>query len=362
MAVKFANNATTTLAAPLLNSVSALTMQVVDGGRFPIVTPGSGDWFPVTVVQAATGLWEIMRCTSHVTTSMNVLGVDRAEEGTTILGSQFVGGDRVDLRMTAGALSTALTELETEVNADMDALEASLTAAVNAKPVGNQVTRLYVANGNWSKPAPVGTATVPGKLKSLSVLVVAGGGGGAGVPATAAGQFRAGGGGGAGGSSYKVFTTAEINTMPTTVSVVVGAGGAGGTSGNGVAGKTSSFFGVVANGGQPGLVSAAATAAGGPLPASGGEGGGSGSGSINYWGQQGGLGLACIDRAVYSRGGAGGTSPYGNAQPEYWGDHVAGVAGIGYAVGGSGAANGVSKAAIAGGAGSPGFVLITEYY
>jgi len=97
MAVLFANNATGRLASSVSLAQTTISLQSGQGARFP--SPTGGDWFPITAIKAS-GAVEIMRCTSR---SGDLLTVARAQEATTAL--EWSPGDRVELRITAGALA-----------------------------------------------------------------------------------------------------------------------------------------------------------------------------------------------------------------------------------------------------------------
>jgi hypothetical protein len=96
MALKYANNATSTLASGISSGAVSLTVASGHGARFP--TLGGGDWFPVTV-QKTDGTLELMRCTAR---SGDVLTVTRGQEGTAAIA--FTTGDKVELRLSAAAL------------------------------------------------------------------------------------------------------------------------------------------------------------------------------------------------------------------------------------------------------------------
>ncbi|MGN7710758.1 hypothetical protein [Agrobacterium radiobacter] len=97
MAVKLANNAVSTLAASITDSATALSIQVADAGKFPVLE--EGDWHPATLIDAANNM-EIVRVTAR---AGNVLTIARAQEGTTA--KAFTSGARVDLRVTAGVIN-----------------------------------------------------------------------------------------------------------------------------------------------------------------------------------------------------------------------------------------------------------------
>ncbi|MBB76633.1 MAG: hypothetical protein CMJ75_19170 [Planctomycetaceae bacterium] len=96
MALMIKNNASSQLAASLTTTATALSVTPGHGARFP--QPGGSDWFPLTLVKA-DGTLEIVRCTARNGDSLTVV---RAQEGTAALA--FAAGDRVSLRLTAGAM------------------------------------------------------------------------------------------------------------------------------------------------------------------------------------------------------------------------------------------------------------------
>jgi hypothetical protein len=95
MALKLANNAVSSLAAPITNTDLSLVLQTGGGAKFPVL--GGGDWCPVTVVKT-DGTLEIMRCTARTS---DTLTVTRGQEGTTPLA--FSANDRVEVRWTVAA-------------------------------------------------------------------------------------------------------------------------------------------------------------------------------------------------------------------------------------------------------------------
>lgn len=95
MPLVLANNAVSRLAATLASGGTSLTVTTGDGAKFP--SPGTNEWFPVTLVKD-TGALEIVRCTARAS---DVLTIVRAQEGTSALG--FAVGDRVEVRLTEAA-------------------------------------------------------------------------------------------------------------------------------------------------------------------------------------------------------------------------------------------------------------------
>lgn len=92
----FANNASSTLAAPLSDSATSLTLASGGGSLFP--NPSSGQQFSITLVDAATGLQrEIVYCTERTD---DVCTIVRAQEGT--VAQAWIAGDVAANLMTAG--------------------------------------------------------------------------------------------------------------------------------------------------------------------------------------------------------------------------------------------------------------------
>ena len=111
MAIKFSNNATTTLSASL-NAV-ATTATVADGSVFPAL--GGSDHCYVTI-NGASGT-EIVKVTAIAT---NTLTIVRAQDGTSALA--FVSGDKVELRLVTAALNDLSNEHDSlaEMSGDLD--------------------------------------------------------------------------------------------------------------------------------------------------------------------------------------------------------------------------------------------------
>lgn len=94
----FANNAQSSLAAPITAGALSLTVQAGAGALFP--NPSAGQQFSLTLVDAATGLLtEVVYCTARVGDTMTIV---RAQEGTTAL--SWLAGDPVANLLTAGQM------------------------------------------------------------------------------------------------------------------------------------------------------------------------------------------------------------------------------------------------------------------
>ena len=115
MAVKYSNNATTTLPGAITDSATSIT--VTDGSTFPAIS--SPDYAYLTLASATAT--EVVKCTNR---AGNVLTVLRAQEGTTA--SAFTTDDRVELRLTSAMLTDVLAE--TVANATTSATNAAASA------------------------------------------------------------------------------------------------------------------------------------------------------------------------------------------------------------------------------------------
>ena len=115
MAVKYSNNATTTLPGAITDSATSIT--VTDGSTFPAIS--SPDYAYLTLASATAT--EVVKCTNR---AGNVLTVLRAQEGTTA--SAFTTDDRVELRLTSAMLTDVLAE--TVANAATSATNAAASA------------------------------------------------------------------------------------------------------------------------------------------------------------------------------------------------------------------------------------------
>lgn len=188
----------------------------------------------------------------------------------------------------------------------------------------------FTSNGTWTKPS--------GLKRVLVCCVGAGGGGGSGRRG-ATSTNRQGGGGGGGGAI--VWNNIEASSLPSSVSVTIGAGGTGGTgiTVDDTNGNTGT------NGGD--------TSFGGFVLAKGGTGGNPGLNSTSMSSSLGGAASACIPSygpfaITGATNGTGSTSNSGNA--------ISGLSGSGGAPGGSGGSGITNANALSTSAGSGGGV------
>ena len=96
MAIKFANNATATLASGISGSATTIVLAAGKGALFP--TLGGGDYFYATLINGAAAM-EIVKITDRTT---DTLTATRAQEGTT--GIVCVTGDIFECRPTMQGL------------------------------------------------------------------------------------------------------------------------------------------------------------------------------------------------------------------------------------------------------------------
>ena len=127
----FANNAKTTLAAPINSSQTTITVAPGTGSLFP--SPTTGQQFKVTLVSASSStVYEICNCTAR---TGDVLTVVRGQEGTT--GTPFLLSDIVGHYDTA-AVMTDLVQSEQ--------LQANYYGFAVATGTGNALTATLPSN------------------------------------------------------------------------------------------------------------------------------------------------------------------------------------------------------------------------
>lgn len=97
MGMKFANNATTTLASGINSSVTSLTVATGTGALFP--TLGAGDYFYCTLANTS-GTVEIIKVTAR---STDTFTMTRGQDNTTAL--SWLTGDKVELRLVKATLN-----------------------------------------------------------------------------------------------------------------------------------------------------------------------------------------------------------------------------------------------------------------
>lgn len=190
---------------------------------------------------------------------------------------------------------------------------------------------------------------------TYALVEIWGGGGGGGGAGNA---FNVGGGGGAGACSKGIYSATTIGASQT---VTIGAAGAAGTSagGTGGTGGASSFGSIItAVSGGLGGVGTTSTSGASYL---GGLGGTAGSGgSVNIPGVPGGSAFQTGNNYLSGYGGSSMYGAGGLAVQSQANGSIAGNAATGYGSGGSGAVS--TGTPEAGGVGTPGFAIITEFF
>lgn len=201
-----------------------------------------------------------------------------------------------------------------------------------------------------------GTYTPTAGMQFCVVEIVSGGGGGGGSVGSVA-DFAAGAGGCGGGYSRKVFDAATIGASQ---AVTIGAGGAGGAAGNniGVDGGATTFGALMtASGGPGGPAQTAQTADAININTSSGGVGGTAAIALNTRGYTGMAGIV-LHAASIATSGQGGNSIWGGGGVSVSAGND-GEAAVGFGAGGSGGASNTTDQA--GGAGTDGFCVVTEF-
>lgn len=112
--IQFINNFSTTLSADVTDSATTMTL----GKALPALA--AGDFFLLTLfdkVGATESGWEIVKVTSTGGVGGANLTVERAQEGTTA--KAWAAGTKVEMRLTAGGLSSELERLESLIYAGL---------------------------------------------------------------------------------------------------------------------------------------------------------------------------------------------------------------------------------------------------
>jgi len=139
MPVKFANNAVSTLASGINDSVTSITVASGDGALFPSLT--GSEYFFVTLIDASNNL-EIAKCTAR---SSDVLTVTRAQESTSA--RAFAVGDRIELRITAQSLLDVSTQISA-LGSDLGLNSNDITGTGNIN-----ITGTIQSSGNITAPS-----------------------------------------------------------------------------------------------------------------------------------------------------------------------------------------------------------------
>lgn len=208
--------------------------------------------------------------------------------------------------------------------------------------------KYITSSGTWTKPAG---------LRAAHVLVLGAGGGG-GYARPSASQAAVGGGGGAGEFRQGFFLAADLGATETVTIGALGAGGNGITPTAATAGGDTSFgTHITAKGGKAGGSSSSTTVLGGSAAGGAVSDAGSG-GDIGVRGSAGDRGV--VFSATVCFGGRGASGPFGVGGAPTASTN-SGELSIGYGGGGAGGAA-TDASNRNGGDGSPGLVVVYEYF
>jgi len=168
MAIKFKNNASTTLAQDITDVSTSLVVAAGTGVLFPAL--GANDYFLITVVDNA-GNNEIMKVTAINTDTLTVV---RAQEGTTA--RAFAMNSLVELRLTAGAIQEILNvtyATPAEVSAGVLDMKAVSPATMSSANVASAVTATTAAKASDMADGHVlaGSTTAAAVLASIAPAV-----------------------------------------------------------------------------------------------------------------------------------------------------------------------------------------------
>ncbi len=155
MAVKFTNNAATTLAAGINSSVTSIA--VTDGSVFPTIT--GSDHFYVTFDDTTNK--EIVKVTAR---SGNTLTVVRGHDNTTA--RAFSSGDKAELRIVAALLEDVKTDVTSTLTVDTFTGNGSATAFTLSVAPASEDNLIVFIEGVYQNP---GDFTLSGTTLTLDV-------------------------------------------------------------------------------------------------------------------------------------------------------------------------------------------------
>lgn len=379
-----ANNAQTVLAAGISSTATSLTVNAGTGTLFPSPVAGTS-FFKLTIIDAATGsLTEIVHVTAR---AGDVFTIQRGQEGT--VPRAWSANDIAANMMTAGTLSyilgnfqpldPTLTALAALVgvanklpyfNGDDTAALTDLTSVgrdiIGKSTIADILTylRLVDENGYAGRMVKISAFTTSGVFTKsegakFALVRAVGGGGGGGGTAGVSNQQAVGAAGESGGYIEAWIDLASVTSLPVTIGSA-GAGGAAGANFGSSGGTTTLGTLVTCPGGN------------------GGPGGSSSSGvpSLNSdYGSESTVAPSTTGKLIASIrskrdsyrmalslaaviGGCGGSSPFGRGGAP--GSADSGKDGQGYGSGGGGASS--TGTSFKGGNGTPGIMIIQEYF
>ena len=141
MAIKFTNNATSTLASGIASGATSLTVATGQGALFPTL---SGDYFYCTLSNTANTI-EIVKVTARSTDTFTIV---RAQDNTTA--SAFVTGDKVELRLVAAVLSNTAILDQTNVFSAAQTVNINGTVGATTPAVATVTTLTATADSSFT--------------------------------------------------------------------------------------------------------------------------------------------------------------------------------------------------------------------
>lgn len=135
MGMKLSNNASSSLAGAIAAGATSLNVAAGEGARFPAL--GAGDFCMATIVKLVGGseVREIVKVTAR---AGDTLTIERGQEGTAA--TTFAANDRIELRLTAGSLTSEFQRLEDHTDAEA----ARLDGRIDALGSGGSVDRAAI--------------------------------------------------------------------------------------------------------------------------------------------------------------------------------------------------------------------------
>lgn len=311
---------------------------------------GTGDAITVTLAASPTALVDGMRF---------AFTASAANTGATTLTATPNGGSSLGakaVRKISGGTDAALAANDILAGGFYDLIyDSAANSAAGAWILLNPSSVVRVVRRQSFTAS--GTYTPHAKMLYCIVEAVGGGGGGGGA-LSALGKGCGAGGASAGAYSRSIIAKSTIGASQT---ATIGAGGAAGTAtpDNGGDGGTTSLGALVtATGGLGGFLGSAG------VPGPGQSGGSAGTADLAVAGNPGDAGTGSDTSTFYPSSGSGGGSFFGGGAPGKRASGTgasAGTAASGYGSGGSGAVEFNQATGAAGGAGSAGLVIVTEY-
>lgn len=153
MTALFKNNAFSTLASGINDSVTSLALDPGDGAKFP--SPTGAEYFYATLIDTSNNL-EIVKCTTRATDALTIV---REQEGTTA--RAYSAGDRVEMRLTAAGL-TASTDLSKDWATKVDGVVSDSEYSSKAYSVGGTGVTDTAGKGAAKEWAAETSGTVDG--------------------------------------------------------------------------------------------------------------------------------------------------------------------------------------------------------